>query len=269
MSSCPIPALSAVTSSPRAPEWSVGHHRHGAVGADPGEHPAGVAGHGLLPTAGPATTPVTGPARVMAERVQTTNVLGYSDVASYLSPTNPYLGATVGRYANRIARGRFTLGGKRYLLRTNEADTYLPVDHRAIPLGRLDPVAGTPFDLTTPAAIGHRARHNHPQIKRMVGIDHAFHLRGEGMRRAARLEHPESGRFLEISTDQPSLQVYTGNRLDGTITSRDGRLLLAGDGIALETQRHPDAPNQPTFPSAVLNPGESYCSATTWRLGVS
>ncbi|MEU4478010.1 hypothetical protein AB0F68_08110 [Micromonospora sp. NPDC023966] len=85
--------------------------------------------------------------------------------------------------------------------------------------------------------------------------------------RAARLEHPGSGRFLEIRTDQPSLQIYAGNRLDGTLIGRHGRLLRQSDGIALETQRHSDAPNQPAFPSPVLNPGETYRSTTTWRLG--
>jgi aldose 1-epimerase len=101
----------------------------------------------------------------------------------------------------------------------------------------------------------------------VAGIDHAYHLRGDGMRRVARLEHPASGRFLEVSTDQPSLQVYAGNRLDGTLVGRDGALLRQGDAIALETQRHPDAPNQPAFPSPVLRPRETYRSVITWQLG--
>ena len=98
----------------------------------------------------------------------------------------------------------------------------------------------------------------------MAGIDHTFVLRGSGSRRAARLEHPATGRALEVETDQPTIQVYTGNRLDGTLAGRDGRLLRQGDGICLETQRHPDAPNQPDFPSAVLRPGETYRAHTRW-----
>ena len=103
-------------------------------------------------------------------------------------------------------------------------------------------------------------------MARVVGIDHTFVLRGDGTdsRPAARLEHPGTGRALEVETDQPTLQVYTGNRLDGTLAGRDGRLLRQGDGICLETQRHPDAPNQPGFPSAVLRPGETYRSHTRW-----
>lgn len=125
------------------------------------------------------------------------------------------------------------------------------------------------MDFTVPAPIGPRVRHAHPQVVQASGIDHAYVLRGAGLRGAARLEHPTTGRFLEISTDQPSLQVYTGNFLDGTLIGRDGRLLRQGDGIALETQGHPDAPNQPAFPSPVLRAGQTYRALTLWRLGTA
>ena len=82
---------------------------------------------------------------------------------------------------------------------------------------------------------------------------------------AARLEHPASGRSLEVSTTQSSLQVYTGNKLDGTLLDRVGAPLGPRTGIALECQGHPDAPNQPAFPSAVLRPGEEYRATTVWR----
>ena len=90
-------------------------------------------------------------------------------------------------------------------------------------LDGLADVTGTPFDLTAPARIGDRVRAAHPQIAAVGGIDHSFHLRGTGLRAAARLEHPASGRSVELFTDQPALQVYTGNALDGAVTGTGGR----------------------------------------------
>jgi len=148
-----------------------------------------------------------------------------------------------------------------------EADRYLPVGPDSLPAGGLEDVAGTPFDLTVPARIGDRVRSGHPQTVTVRGIDHSFHLRGEGLRRAARLEHPASGRSVELFTDQPALQVYTGNFLDGTAPGSSGRRYRQGDGLALEPQRHPDSPNRPWLSDAVLRPGEVYRSRTEWRFG--
>jgi aldose 1-epimerase len=163
----------------------------------------------------------------------------------------------------------FNLGGPDALpvddhLLTVAASRYLPVDQRSVPLGTVDPVSGTPFDLTTPTALGPRTRTVHDQVATVRGIDHAFVLDGSGVRTVARLEHPPTGRALEVETDQPSLQVYTGNMLDGSLAGRGGRYLRQGDGIALETQQLPDAPNQPAFPSPVLRPGETYRATTRW-----
>jgi aldose 1-epimerase len=145
------------------------------------------------------------------------------------------------------------------------AEEYLPVDARSIPLGSAEPVMGTPFDFTTPRRLGDRIREPHPQVAQARGVDHAFVLlSGEGTRPAARLELPSQGLAMAVHTDQPSLQVYTGNSLAGTAAGRDGRLLRQGDGIALETQRYPDAPNQGWMPSPVLRPGETYTSTTRW-----
>ena len=146
------------------------------------------------------------------------------------------------------------------------ADAFLPVDEESIPLGHAEPVAGTPFDLTSPRRLGDVVRDPHPQVRRARGLDHAYWLNGEGLRCVARLEHPGSGRILEVHTDQPSLQVYTGNLLDGRLRGRGGRLLRQGDGLALETQQFPDAPNQGWLPSPVLRPGAEYRAVTRWVL---
>lgn len=151
-------------------------------------------------------------------------------------------------------------------LLTVDADAFLPVDSASIPLGERRPVAGTPFDLGRPTVLGDRIRVADPAVIATAGIDHAFVLRGSGLRRAARLEHPATGRVLEVVTDQPSLQVYTANQLTGTRPDAGGRLLRQGDGICLETQRFPDAPNQPGLGDCVLRPGEQYRAETRWLL---
>jgi len=145
------------------------------------------------------------------------------------------------------------------------ADEYTPVDATGIPLGDHLPVAGTPFDFRTPVPVGRAVRHHHEQVVMARGIDHNFVLRGNGWRTAAVLESRRTATRLELSTDQPGLQVYTGNYLDGSSSrSTDGRLYRQGDGIALEPQLFPDSPNRPAFPSAVLNPGETYRASMEW-----
>ena len=297
-------------------------------------------------------------------------VLGYGDLAGYLGDTG-YLGAVVGRYANRIAAGTFSLGGQQYTLARNngpnalhggpqgfhkkvwaarvvsgpdgdtlelscvspdgeegypgtltatvvysltadgglrldysattdaptvvnltnhayfnlagegsgdvlghemqlEADAFTPVDDTLIPTGELRPVEGTPFDFRTPVAIGARIDDPHPQLQVGGGYDHNFVVRGTPgeLRLAARVYEPGSGRVLEVLATNPGVQVYTGNFLDGSIAGKSGRAYEKRGGFCLETQHFPDSPNQPTFPSVVLEPGGRYEQTTVFRFSV-
>ena len=295
-------------------------------------------------------------------------VLGFDSPVEYLQ--NPsYFGATVGRFANRIAKGHFTLDGKTYTLATNDhgnhlhgglkgfdkvvwsidsvtsaspatavfsytspdgeegypgalhvtatysldddatlrvefkattdrstivnisnhsyfnlsaetgasvlnhlllvnASKYTPVDVGLIPTGELRAVQGTPFDFRKPTAIGARVRDGHDQqIRYGRGYDHNFALDGAvgEMRLAARIADPASGRIMEIFTSAPGLQFYSGNFLDATIAGKGGRVYREGDALVLEPQLFPDAPNQPGFPSARLDPGKTYVNTMEYR----
>ncbi|MBK1883802.1 galactose mutarotase [Luteolibacter pohnpeiensis] len=294
---------------------------------------------------------------------------GFDDLKGWLGNT-PYFGATVGRFGNRIANGKFTLDGKEYTLPTNNepggipcslhggtegfnqklwtgketddgveftyvskdgeegypgtltvkvtyslnddnelkwhaeattdaptvinivnhtywnlsndqnskildhivtlnADHYLPTNPGLIPTGEVAPVAGTPMDFTKPTAIGDRVEDDFEALKLGGGYDHAWVLnKGEGVRFAAKVEDPKSGRVLEISTDQPAIQFYCGNFLDGTVTGKDGIAYGKRTAMALETEGYPDAPNHPEFPSSVLRPGEKYEHTMIWKFSV-
>ncbi|KOV71141.1 aldose epimerase family protein [Streptomyces sp. MMG1121] len=291
--------------------------------------------------------------------------LGYDNLAAYVAGTT-FFGSTIGRYGNRIAKGRFTLDGKKYQLSVNDgvnslhggakgfntkvwdiepfacgpdvglrlhytsvdgemgypgtlrtkvtftltrhgdwridyeattdrptvvnltnhtyynlagegsgsvydhelwlaAGRFTPTDPGLIPTGELAEVAGTPFDFSRPKPIGRDIRTGHPQLVTAKGYDHNFVL-DKGV--TARPEHvvtlrdPASGRTLKISTDQPGVQFYSGNFLDGTLVGPSGHTYRQGDGLALETQHFPDSPNEPSFPSTVLRPGQTYRTTT-------
>lgn len=148
------------------------------------------------------------------------------------------------------------------------ADLYTPVDHVSIPTGELRPVADSAFDFREPHAIGARIRDGRePQLRIGRGYDHNFVVRGERgvLRPAARLEHPESGRAVELFATAPGLQFYSGNFLDGTIVGKRGRIYRQGDGLCLEPQLYPDSPNRPEFPSARLEAGDDYVTSMTFR----
>jgi aldose 1-epimerase len=150
------------------------------------------------------------------------------------------------------------------------ASHYTPVDSALIPTGELRAVAGTPFDFLHARVIAEGIRDGRdPQIVAGRGIDHNFAL-DAGLTRepklAARLEDPDSGRVLEILSTEPGVQVYTGNFLNGTLIGKHGHLYRMGDGIALEPQKFPNAPNEPRFQSARLDPGAAYHHRMVFKL---
>ncbi|MGI8476703.1 MAG: aldose epimerase family protein [Thermomicrobiales bacterium] len=296
-------------------------------------------------------------------------VLGFATLAEYVAG-NPYFGALIGRYGNRIAKGKFTLEGKEYTLPINNApnslhggmvgfdkrvwqaadasegdsvgiklsrvspdgeqgypgaltvdvtyllrsdnalelryhattdaptvvnptnhsyfnlagegsgsisahelmlaaDRYTPTDATAIPTGDLPPGAGTAFDFTNMTSIGARIRAAEEQIILGRGYDHNFVLTRPSaddvsMMTAAKVIDPASGRKMEVSTTQPGIQFYSGNFLDGTT----GHPYRQGDAFCLETQHFPDSPNQPSFPSTELRPGETHSTTTVYKFSV-
>jgi aldose 1-epimerase len=291
--------------------------------------------------------------------------LGCDSIEDYMA-ASPYFGSTVGRYANRIAKGKFTLDGVDYTLATNNgenhlhggikgfdkvlwvsepfkqegqigvkfvyfskdgeegypgnlactvtyrmtennelhivyeaetdkatpvnlthhsyfnlagqgegdvlshelllvADKYTPVDAGLIPTGEIRDVADSPMDFSTPHAIGERIE----QVE--GGYDHNFVLMSGGgaLAFAARVYEPKTGRVMEIHTTEPGIQFYSGNFLDGTITGKAGKVYKQHYGFCLEPQHFPDSPNQPDFPSTILEPGAKYLSRTTFKFSVN
>lgn len=145
---------------------------------------------------------------------------------------------------------------------TMKASHYLPTDEGLIPTGEPAPVAGTPMDFTSPKALGRDIKADFPALKFAKGYDSSWTIDawepGKFQEAVVRLEEPESGRILEIGTDQPAAHVYTGNWLTGSPKAKGSREYQDYDGVAVEMQGFPDAPNQPAFPSQRLNPGEEY-----------
>lgn len=300
-----------------------------------------------------------------------TNVsLGFDTIEEYVA-SSPYFGALIGRYGNRVDKGRFTLDGTPYQLSVNDgenslhggsqgfdkrvwdvepftrgsdvglylyhtsvdgemgypgtlrtkvtytltrdgdwrvdyeattdkatvvnltshvywnlagegsgsihdheltvaASRYTPVDSGLIPTGELARVAATPFDFRRAKPIGRDIRTAHQQVLYGQGFDHNWVLDKGITRRpeqVALLRDPSSGRTLRIATNEPGLQFYSGNFLDGTLVGTGGRVYRQGDGLCLETQHFPDSPNQPSFPSTVLRPGQTYRTTTVHSFG--
>jgi aldose 1-epimerase len=294
-------------------------------------------------------------------------VLGFDDLDGYVSNSNgksgAFFGALVGRYANRIAKGQFTLDGKTYSLPINnppnslhggphgfnnqvwkgkeipggveltyvskageagypgtltavvrytlasgelkidysattdkdtvvnltnhsyfnlagqgkgdilgnmltlQASKFTPVDAGLIPTGELKPVAGTPFDFTKSTAVGARIDADDEQLKLGHGYDHNWVLDATGgkVALAAEVFEPTTGRVLQVLTDQPGIQFYTGNFLDGTVKGKGGVSYGRRSALCLETQHFPDSPNHPEFPTAELKSGHKYHTVTVFK----
>ncbi|MFC5547582.1 aldose epimerase family protein [Massilia aerilata] len=295
-------------------------------------------------------------------------VLGFDTLEPYLRDS-PYFGALIGRYGNRIAKGRFAIDGKAYQLAVNDgehhlhggapgfdkvlwraaiegdalvlryrspdgeqgypgkldatvsyslsddneivmrfhavtdrptpvnltqhsyfnlrgagqeegdilqhemridADRFVPIDAGAIPLGPLVPVTGTPFDFRQPRPIGERIGQPDKQLRHGGGYDHCWVLNAGaaeegGQRRAVRVREPESGRVLELITQEPGVQFYSGNFLDGSLTGKGGRPYAFRSGFCIEPQHLPDSPNQPAYPETILRPGEIYATESRFK----
>ena len=297
-------------------------------------------------------------------------VIGMSSVDGFKDATEAYLGATIGRYGNRIAKGKFTLDGQEYTLALNNglntlhggnkgfqavvwdavqpndstveltytspdmeegypgelkvkvvyslnsnneiymdysattnkstvvnltnhaffnlngegsgdilghqlqifADKYIPVDSTLIPTGKIDDVKGTPFDFTTSTAIGARINDDNEQLKLGKGYDHCYVLNGtkapNGMTHAATAIGDKSGIVLDVYTQEPGMQLYSGNFMQSKNTLKSGAKDDFRTAFCLETQHYPDSPNQPNFPSTVLKPGETYHTQSVYKFSV-
>ncbi|GEO03523.1 aldose 1-epimerase [Adhaeribacter aerolatus] len=152
-----------------------------------------------------------------------------------------------------------------------KGDKYLPTDAKQIPTGELKPVAGTPFDFTKPTVIGARINDTtDTQIKYGSGYDHnwVFSDQTDKLKLGATVYEPQSGRFLEVYTTEPGVQLYTANHLNGNLKGKEGVAFTRRFGLCLETQHYPDSPNHPNFPSTTLRPDETYQSTTVYKFSV-
>ena len=294
-------------------------------------------------------------------------VLGFDSIQDYISKPSDF-GATIGRYANRINQGKFTLDGTEYQLPKNnyghclhggpkgfqyrvfdanlvspqklelsylsadgeegfpgnfkckvtmeltddnaidlkyeaetdkptvvnmtnhsyfnldgdaasnaehilmvDADNYTPVDSTFMTTGEIAPVEGTPMDFRTPTAVGARIDDDFEQLKNGKGYDHNWVLntKGDITRKAASLQSPKTGIVMDLYTSEPGVQVYAGNFLDGTLSGKKGIVYNRRASVCLETQKYPDTPNKPEWPTAVLRPGEKYTSECIFKFSVA
>lgn len=154
---------------------------------------------------------------------------------------------------------------------TINASKYTPVDSVLIPFGELVSVEGTPFDFRNPTAIGERIEAENEQLKNGGGYDHNWVVDRKSEKDVefiASLYEPANGRLMEIYSDQPGIQFYSGNFLDGAVTGKYGKTHNFREAVALETQKYPDTPNQPSYPTTRLNPGETYTQTCIYKFSV-
>ncbi|MDE6822343.1 MAG: galactose mutarotase [Bacteroides acidifaciens] len=156
-------------------------------------------------------------------------------------------------------------------LLTVDADYYTPVDSTFMTTGEIAPVEGTPMDFRTPVPVGARINdYDFVQLKNGNGYDHNWVLNAKGdiNRKAASLKSPKTGIVLDVYTNEPGVQVYAGNFLDGSLTGKKGITYNQRASVCLETQKYPDTPNKSEWPSAVLRPGEKYMSQCIFKFSV-
>ena len=154
-----------------------------------------------------------------------------------------------------------------------DADEFLPTTVYQIPSGQIVPVQGTIFDFRTPKTINQDWDDNHPQFKIAMGYDHCYQLNRDALDEdelmlAARVVEPESGRVLEVYTQEPAVQCYTGNSLDGRLSGKAGKPYVKNGGFCLETQQFPNSHNTPGFHDIILQPEETYQTKTVYQFGV-
>jgi aldose 1-epimerase len=189
-------------------------------------------------------------------------------VVEYLATTDKAtpVNLTQHTYFNLKDEGEGTILGHELML---NAKQYTPVDEGLIPTGELRDVAGTPFDFTTAKPIGRDIDEEDQQLKFGRGYDHNWVLDKSGKdgetTLAARVYEPTTGRTLEVNTTEPGIQFYCGNFLDGRLKGKSDKPYVHRGGFCLETQHYPDSPNQPSFPSTILKPGEQYESKTIFK----
>jgi aldose 1-epimerase len=185
------------------------------------------------------------------------NYEGTTDQPTILNPTQHSYFNLSGSFANTILDHVLTI----------EADRFTPVDKGLITTGQLTEVSNTPMDFRTPTAIGARINDQYEQLIFGKGYDHNWVLRGNAgqLRKAVEVYEPKSGRLMTMLTDQPGVQFYSGNFLDGMAQGKNGVAYQQRTGLCLEAQAYPDTPNKPQFPSVTLRPGQVYRQTTIYQ----